>query len=138
MPLRLTPEFRNAAVNAAVALADAGTGPATLTIYTGDQPATAADTATGTLLVEFTLNDPAFSTAVDGSSDLNVVGGISEAATGTGTAGWGRLADSDGNTIYDGLCSTDIDAEFTLNALSITTGQIIVLSGGTLSVPSGE
>lgn len=138
MALRLTSGVRDAAVNAATAFADAGTGPATLKIYTGGQPATAVDDPTGTLLATFTLQDPAYDPSSDGAAGLNTGGGISAVAVNTGVAGWGRLANSDGDTVYDGLCGTAGTPEFLLNALSITAGQIIVLSAGSISVPSGE
>lgn len=138
MVLRLTPEVRDAAVNAVIVLADAGTGPATIKIYTGSQPASATDDPIGTILATFTLDDPAYDLSSDGSAGLATGGGISTVAVATGVAGWGRLADSDGNTIYDGTCSTTGTPEFLLNALSLTAGQVVVLSSGTISVPSGE
>lgn len=137
MPLRLTPDVRDAAVDAVIALADAGAGPATISIYTGTQPASATSAPTGTLLVSFTLPKPAYTSAVNGVATLDADPDITSNAVADGTAGWGRLADSDGNTIYDGECSTTTGA-FVLNALNITNGQTITLTTGTLSVPSGE
>lgn len=138
MVLRLTPEVRNAAVNAVTALADAGTGAATVKIYTGSQPASATDDPTGTLLANFTLDDPAYDPSSDGTAGLATGGGLSTVAIATGIAGWGRLTDSDDNTIYDGTCSTTGTPEFLLNALSLTAGQVVVLGSGSISVPSGE
>lgn len=138
MVLRLTPAVRNAAVNGATALADAGSGPATVSIYTGSQPASAEDAPTGTLIATFTLSDPAYGVSVDGVAPLTTGGGIATVAVAGGTAGWGRLADSNGNTIYDGNCGISGSPQFTLNATSITIGQVLLLTAGSISVPSGE
>lgn len=138
MPLRLTPAIRNAAVNAAVAIADSGTAEAVLSIYTGTQPASAEDAPTGTLLVTFTLNDPAYGPSIDGTSSLNTGGGISSVAVDSGIAAWGRLTTSEDETVYDGVCASTGTPEFLLNSISITSGQVILLNAGSLSVPSGE
>ena len=129
--------MRDAALNAATAFVDSGTGAATLKIYTGTQPAAPTDAPTGTLLMSFTLNKPSYLPSMDGSAGMDTGGGISTVALASGVAGWGRLATSDGTAAYDGSCGTGSTAEFTLSALSITAGQVVVLTAGTLSVPSG-
>lgn len=137
MALRLPPNVRNAAVDAVVDLVDAGSGPGTLKIYTGAQPASATSPATGTLLVTFTLADPAFESAASGSAAIDADPDITATAVADGTAGWGRVADSSGNVVFDGSAGLS-GAQFVLNALAIVTGQTITLTSGTFSTPSGE
>src|SRR5690349_5887581 len=98
--LRINTSARNAAVKAVTDLVDAGTGAGTIKIYSGSQPATPATAASGTLLATVVLGDPAFSAPSNG-----VAAGADPAAVNavaTGTAGWCRVADSDGNAVLDG------------------------------------
>jgi hypothetical protein len=114
-----------AALNAWLGLTEAGSGPGKLRIYSGTQPATGGGTLSGnTLLVEFTLADPA---AVAGAFDVSPA--ISADAVATGTATWGRLVDSDGNAVADGA----VGSEFTLSSASIVNGSTYQFTGGTIT-----
>lgn len=134
MTLRLATGSRSAAADAVVDRLDAGSGPATLKIYSGSQPATPATSPTGTLLATVTLNDPAFGSASSGVATLSV----SPAVTGTGvadnTAGWFRAADSDGNAVFDGACGTS-GAELNLATLTISTGVTVSVTSGSYTQP---
>lgn len=130
---------RTAIAAAAVSLIDAGSGAGTLKIYTGSRPAGPATAATGTLLAEFTLNDPAFATAA-AVATLDITPEIADsAANNTGTAGYARFADSDGNGRLDcTVTATGGGGEITLNTTSIVSGAVVTVTGCTVTAPAGS
>jgi hypothetical protein len=132
--------LRNAQANTLGAAVDAGSGAGRLRIYTGSKPASPASAATGTLLVDFTLNDPSFDTASSGVATLDVTPSISDSsADATGTAGYARFADSDGNGVLDcSVTATGGGGEVTLNTTSVTSGVVVALTGFTYTVPAGS
>lgn len=137
MTLRLAVACRNAALDAALDLANAGAGAATIKVYTGSQPATADTAETGTLLVTFTCADPAWSAASGGVKDLDADPDLSAVAAATGTAGWARMEDSAGNNILDGsVTATGGGGDFTMNTTSITSGQTVNLTTGSVTDPA--
>lgn len=136
MATRLPTGVRNAMVDAAVDLADAGAGAGEVRVYTGTQPASANNAASGTLLVTFTLSDPAFGAAASGSASGASMPKSATAAA-TGTAGWARVVDSNGNAVYDGSVATS-GGDFTIDNTSITSGQTVNLTALSFSQPSGE
>ena len=87
MATRLSIAAQNAAANAIAVLPDADVPAGTIQIRTGAQPATANDPATGTLLATFTLNDPAFGSAVAGVATLDVTPGFDHYRCGGGNGG---------------------------------------------------
>jgi hypothetical protein len=111
------------------ALIDAGSGPGTLSIYSGEMPATTDDTPDGDLLVVFTLADPAVGAATDGVADWDTTG-LTENALVDGIAGFYRLADSDGNVIRDGSVGAS-SAELVFDGVSWLAGEPITLTTGT-------
>lgn len=133
MTIRIPVAARNAMLDTLVDRADAGAGPATLKVYSGGQPATADTAATGTLLVTFTLADPAFEAAASNAVAIDADPDINATAVATGTAGWARLADSDGVTVFDGTVGTS-GTDWIINSTSITLGQIVVLTSGQLTL----
>ena len=68
MALSLSTAARNAGVDAIVDLIDGGSGAGVLRIYSGSKPAGPGSSATGTLLLAYTLSDPAFGSASSGSA----------------------------------------------------------------------
>lgn len=104
MPIKLAVATAIAMVNAAAVLSDGGSGAGKLRIYSGAQPATPDTAPAGTLLVEFTLGDPAFGAGTDGVAGAVATGNAVAPvpATATGTAAWFRLVDSDNDAIIDG------------------------------------
>ena len=72
MTLRLADTARSAGADAVVDRIDGGSGAGTIKVYTGSQPATTATAPSGTLLLTFTLNDPAFGAASAGVATLDV------------------------------------------------------------------
>ncbi len=124
MSWRSSTAAKAAALAARWGLLEAGSAPAKLRIYTGSAPAGPGSSATGTLLLEFTLADPAQVAGVFTTTPT-----ISATASATGTAGWGRFLDSDNNAVIDGTVGTD----FTLSNSSIVSGQVYQFTGGTVT-----
>jgi hypothetical protein len=123
MTVRISTASRNASVDAARVLVDAGSGAGLLRIYTGTQPATVATAATGTLLVEIALNDPATAAASGGSAAFDVTPVPSGVAGNSGTAGYARLLDSAGVAIADAAIPADLSMDDTA-----------IVNGGTVTV----
>lgn len=137
MALRLPDGSRNALVDVLVDRVDAGAGAGTIKLYTGTQPASANDAAVGTLLATFTCADPAFGSASSGSATIQ---GVPLAAVGAtnGTAGWFRVADSTGATVFDGSAGgTGSGAQLELSTTAITGGGNVEITGGTVAMPAG-
>lgn len=132
--MQLAAASRNAACNALVDRADAGSGAGYIEVRTGSAPASADDAATGTLLLTFTLADPAFGDAASGIATAASLPRTAVAVA-TGTAGWARLLDSDAAKIADltvGSSGTDIEISNT----SIITGRTVNLTALTVNMPA--
>jgi hypothetical protein len=133
--LRLASPARSASVKAVADLIDAGSGPGTLKVYSGSQPATPATAPSGTLLATIVLTDPAF-----GAPSTGVVAGGDPAsvnAAATGTAGWCRVADSDGNAVLDGdVTATGGGGFCQLSNTSLTSGAPVDLTSLSLTMPA--
>jgi len=121
MPTRIPTAARNASANAVAALADAGSGAAVVKIYTGSQPASANDAASGTLLITWTMSDPAFGSASGGTVTAASMPKSANAVA-SGTAGWGRLEDSSGNAVADGDVGTS-GTVFVVSSTTIVSGS---------------
>lgn len=138
MATRLPTATRTAACDAVVDLTDGGsTEPAgLLRVYSGTQPATANDAASGNLLAEVELDNPAFSAASAGVATLL---GTPLATTGiaAGTAGWFRVVDRDEDTVLDGAASlSGGGGELILTTLTISIGVAVEITSGTVTVPA--
>ena len=129
---RLSTAVCNAVVDAVVDSVDGGS-PGTIKVYTGSSPATPDTTATGTLLVTFTLGNPAFGAASSRVAALNSVASATAAAT--GTAGWFRAATSGGTAKFDGDVGTSGE-ELTLNTTAIVSGASVSISSGSMTGPA--
>lgn len=137
MAVRLSANLANTLANAIDDAFNAGSGAATIKIYTGTQPAT-ADTAVGgaTLLATFTLSDPAFGNASGGT--ITMAGTpLTVAAAATGTAGWFRAESNGGGTltVLDGSVGTS-GHQINLNTTSITSGVNVTITSGTITMPT--
>jgi len=141
MAIGLPAATRNAAADAVVDLADAGSGAAYIELRSGSKPATPGDTATGTLLVTFTLNDPAFGNAgasAAGRADLSLSPAISATGAASGDVGWFRLYDSDDNVIMDGTVSaTGGGGDLTMSTVTVSSGLDVNLTSGSVTMPEG-
>lgn len=137
MGLRLATSARNASVVAIADLLDADVGAGTIKVYTGAQPANPNATATGTLLGTFTLADPAFGSASNGS---RTIAGTPIETTGVadGTAGWFRALDNSGDAVLDGTVSaTGGGGNLEINTVAVSTGLTLRITGGTITQPVG-
>lgn len=137
MATRLSTSARNASADAAVDLLDAGAGAGEIEVRTGAQPATPNTAPTGTLLLTFTLNDPAFGAAAAGVATLQ---GVPLAAVGAaaGDAGWFRAMDSNGNAVFDGsVTATGGGGQLELSTVAVSVGLDVEITAGTYTVPVG-
>lgn len=91
MTATLATATRNAMVDAAVDLIDAGSGPGVVVIATAGM---------STTLATVTLPDPAMPAASSGSSQQTVITNVTAVATGTAAAF--EVRDSDANVIWSG------------------------------------
>jgi len=135
MTLRITADLRDALLDLLVDAVDAGSGPGTIEIRSGVQPANADTAETGSLLVEFTCEDPAFAAASGGSVAIDADPDLSGVAGNTGTATWARVKDSNGDTVFDGTVGTS-GADFIITSTTITSGQTVTLISGTITLPA--
>lgn len=103
----------------------------TLSIYTGTQPATANDAASGTKLVDIAING--FNPAASGSATLDTSSPNVGDAVATGTAGWGRITGATG--VIDGTVGTS-GTDFTINSTAITSGATVTLTAMTITQPA--
>lgn len=125
MATRIPTASRNAHADLEAQRADAGAGPGVVKVYTGTQPATANDAATGTLLATITLNDPAYAAAASGVANLSVGTVPSATAVADGIPGWYRVLDSTGATVRDGALA---------GASAVVTGDTVQITAGTLTM----
>lgn len=86
--------------------------------------------ATG-VLATITLQKPSFSIA-SGVATLNGVP-LTTSATGTGTAAKAELRDSNGTAIVTGLTVGTSGTDITLNSTSISTGETVTITSGTIT-----
>lgn len=131
--LSIKASIRNAMLDVLADAADAGAGAGTLEIRSGTRPANADATETGTLLVTFTLADPGFDPAASGSVAIDAAPDLTATAAASGTATWGRLKDSDGNTVCDGDVGTS-GSVFNITSTTVVSGQTVTLTSGTFSL----
>lgn len=135
MAVSISAALASAMVDDLTTLLDAGAGPATLKVYTGSKPATVATAPTGTLLATFELADPSAAAAVAGVATADFDPDITTTPVADGTAGWFRIADSDGNAHLDGTVGTSgADLNFS-GGVEWTTGSTVSLTAGTWTAP---
>lgn len=128
---------RNAQLDAINTLLNAGSGPATIEIYSGTIP-TNADTAIGSqvLLAVLTCADPAAPSASASVLTFSSITGDSS-ANATGTATWARVKDSTGATVFDcSVTATGGGGVMTLNTTAIVSGSPVSITSGVLNAPS--
>lgn len=132
MPMHLPDDARDAALDALVALPDAGSGTGSVELRTGSQPEPGGE-ATGTLLATFTLPATTFGAASGGTATANAI----DATTGVddGEVGWFRVLDSDGNICWDGAAD---DPGITFNTKVISTGVDVKITSWTVTLPDGS
>ena len=133
MALGLAAAAKSAACDAVVDRFDIG-GAGTIQIRSGTRPATADTTATGTLLATVTLANPAFGSASSGVATLSDPSAVTAVATGTAT--WFRGLSGGAAAVFDGdVTATGGGGDLTLASTSITSGQSVDITGGTVTMP---
>jgi hypothetical protein len=133
MTLQFSTTWRNASLD----LLDSIVGPyQTLCIRTGAPPADCATGNSGTLLVEFDLQQPSWNPASGGSKSLADIT-LSVAAIGTGSAGHFRLYDGAASTchIQGTITVTGGGGDMTADSVVITAGQTVNTTQFTLALP---
>lgn len=136
MTLKLPTAIQNGMASLVTNAVDAGPAAGTIKVYTGAQPATANDAPTGVLLLTWTLNDPAYGAPVAGVATLDNAPVISAVTVAAGTAGWFRIADSTGVTVYDGSVGAAPANQLSFDNAVLALGQTVNLLSGTLTQPS--
>jgi hypothetical protein len=137
MTIRLPISTRNVANDAVADLVDSGPGPGLLRIYTGSQPASADLAPIGALLATFTTNDPAFGTSGTGTANLIVAPAISSIGIAPGDAGWFRLLDSTGVTVFDGsVTAPGGGGDMIMNTVTVSVGLALQLTAGSITTPA--
>lgn len=136
MAVRLSATLRQTLAAAFATAVDGGSGGGIVRIYTGSQPANVATTASGTLLLEFILNDPGFTTS-GGVATLDADPAITDDAITNGTAGWARVLDSSSAAVMDGsVTGSGGGGDFIISDTSLETGQTVTLISGTVTWPA--
>jgi len=115
---------KTARMNAVIAQIDAGASAGTVEIGT---------TGMGSVLAILTLADPCGSAAsgvltFDFDPDI-----VDSSANATGTAAEARIKDSDGTVIISGLTVGTSGTDIVLDSTSITSGQSVTLTTGTIT-----
>jgi hypothetical protein len=118
--------LQNTRMDAVLSAIDAHASPAKLEICTASY---------ASVLVAITLGDPSFSRAgAKPNTALTMLGVPKSAnAAATGTASVARIKEGGGTVIADGLTVGTSAADVILNSTSITTGQQVSISSGTIT-----
>lgn len=142
MAVRISTAARNAGVDAITALVNGGSGAGVLRIYTGTQPAGPGTSPSGTLLLAFTLSDPAFAAAASGSAAIDVTPALATTGLAAGTAGYFRIVDSTeaagtGLSVVDGsVTATGGGGDLTLSTTTVSVGLDVEITSLTLTLPA--
>jgi hypothetical protein len=122
MAVNYIASLKSTRMAAVITAIDANAAPATLEIGTAGMAA---------VLVIITLGDPSFTE----SGGVITMTGVpkSGTASNTGTAAAARIKDGGGTSIVTGLTVGTSGADINLNSTSITSGQTVSLTSGTLT-----
>lgn len=135
MAITLSTAARNASTDAITAIADSGTGPAVVKIYSGSKPASPQDAATGTLLATVTLGDPSFAASANGTATGTDPASVNAVAS--GTAAWFRLESSSGAAVFDGtVTATGAGGDMQLSSTALTSGAAVDLTAVSHTTPA--
>lgn len=105
----------------------------TLEIRDGSQPASADDSATGTLLATITLPSDAFTAASGGSIGKN--GTWDDTVDASGTAGYGRMIAGSGEVMDLNITETGGGGEMELDNTSLVQGGVVTVSTFNVTQP---
>lgn len=129
MSVIYTSALQTTRMNAVVTAIDVNASPATLEIGTA---------AMASVLVTITLSDPSFTVGGSPPSVAATMAGVpkSGVAANTGTAAAARIKDGGGNIIVSGLTVGAGSGDISLNSVSITSGQTVTITAGTITHPN--
>lgn len=115
---------KTARMNAVVSQIDAGAGTSTIEIGTSGM---------GTVLAVFDLPDPC-GTVTNGVLTFDMDPDLTDSsANASGTAAAARIKDGDGTVVISGLTVGTSGADVNLDSVSITSGQMVTLTSGTIT-----
>lgn len=141
MAISISNQAALAACDAIVDLADTGTPPAKLRIYSSTVP-TDADTALGAqvLLAELTMSNPAFGSAADLNPGARATASAitdDSSADATGTATFFRIVKGGGSTcvIQGSVTATGGGGQLELNTVSLVAGALVQVTSCTVTMP---
>src|SRR5262245_29580972 len=122
MAVNYAASLKSTRMQAVITAVDANAAPATLEIGTA---------AMAQVLVVITLGDPSFSE----SGGVITMAGVpkSGVASQSGTAAAARIKDGGGTSIITGLTVGTSGSDINLNSTSITNGQTVTISSGTIT-----
>ena len=126
MAVSYTQTLQNTRMDAVLTAIDAHASPATIEICTA---------AYALVLVAIPLADPSFSRGGAKPNTALTMLTLPRAAnaTGTGTAAVARIKEGGGTVVADGLTVGTSATDIILNSVSITTGQQVSISSGTIT-----
>lgn len=131
MTVNINTQARNNAGDAIVDLIDQGSlNPnGYMEIRSGTKPPSPQAAATGTLLATNAFSNPAFGNFSSGAAAANTIADDTNIDA-TGTAGWFRIYDRDGNAVMDGdITATGGGGDITFDNINfIARGTIIINS----------
>src|SRR5262245_3931159 len=126
MAISYSQALQNSRMDAVISAFDAHASPATLEICTA---------AYASVLVTLTLSDPSFTRSGTKPNTLITMQGVPKSANAgaTGTAAVARIKEGGGTVIADGLTVGTSGADIILNSTSITSGQQVSITAGTIT-----
>lgn len=134
--MKISNLVRSAMIDAFVDKIDEGAGAGSLLVLTGTAPTNTTDADTGTLLATLPLSDPAFGAGSNGVATANAITSDTSIDA-TGTAGYWRIKDSDGEVHAQGTCGTS-GADINFNSVSFVAGGTCSISSLTMTQPAGS
>jgi|SRR5262245_29883891 len=126
MSVSYSQAVQNSRMDAVLSAIDAHASPATLEICTAAYAAT---------LVTITLADPSFSRGGSSPNTALTMLGVPKSAnaSGTGTAAVARIKEGGGTVIVNNLTVGTSATDIILNSTSITSGQQVSITSGTIT-----
>jgi len=128
MAVSYSQALQNTRMDSVITTIDAHASPATLEICTA---------AYAAVICIITLNDPSFVRSGTKPNTLITLQGVPKSGTaslaGTNTAAVARIKEGGGTVILDGLTVGTSGADINLNSTSITNGQTVTVSAGTIT-----
>ena len=132
--MKLTTALRSTIAQAIIdAMATGTASTPMIEIYSGTIPGAMGGTISDTLLAELAMTNGA-ATQASGTITLDAITN-DNAANATGTAGWARIVDRDGDeVIYLTVTNASGTGDIKLNTTSLTSGSPVAITSGAITV----